>query len=121
MGLGSVFKKIAGGVLKVGNFLADFADIPFAKELVVFIPVVGPALSIAIKYVDEAERIWSDVEKSGEEKRSYALVLIRAALSEANLDSKKSSALLELAVLLQSNEALIKTLAESGGELEDVE
>lgn len=113
MGLRGVFKKIGGGVLRVGKFFADFADIPFAKELVVLIPVVGPALAIAIKYVDEAERVWSDVSKSGEDKRAYALVLIERALDEADLNSKKASALLELAVLLQNNEALIKTLAES--------
>ena len=104
----SVFKKIGKGSLRVGEEIADIADIPMVKELVVIIPVVGPALGFAMKYVDEAERIWADMAKSGGEKRAYALILIEDALKEADLDSTRARGLLELAHLIQQNEALIE-------------
>lgn len=79
MGLGRVFKKIGDGFLTVGKIIADVADIPFAEELIAFVPVVGPALSIAMKYVDEAEKKFSE-PKSGKVKMAWALHNTRSAL-----------------------------------------
>lgn len=110
MGIGSVFKKIGGGALKVGKVIANLADIPFAKELVAVIPIAGPGLAIAIRYIDEAENVFSADEKSGAYKRGYALELIEKALDDLNLDSKQARALLEVALLINKKEAFLREI-----------
>ncbi len=106
MGLGRVFKKIGDGFLTVGKIIADVADIPFAEELIAFVPVVGPALSIAMKYVDEAEKKFSE-PKSGKVKMAWALHNTRSALLEVGVEEKRILGLLELALLLIKGEALL--------------
>lgn len=106
--IGKVFKKIGRGSVTVGEKVVDIADIPMIKELVVIVPVIGPAIAIALRYVGEAEEVWSDMAKAGDMKRGYALILIEEALKEANLDSTRARGLLELAWLIQENAALIK-------------
>jgi hypothetical protein len=110
MGILSIFKKIGGGIVDAGEVVADIADVPFATQLVAMIPIAGPALAIAMEYVNEAEEVFSDQAKSGADKRAFALSRIESALIDGNLDSTRARALLELAVLLNSNEAILRAI-----------
>lgn len=112
MGLGRAFKKIGSGFIKVGKFVADFADIPFATQLVTFVPVVGPAMAIAIRAVDKAEEIFSK-PGSGKIKMAWALERALTDLKAAGLEEKRILGLLELALLVHKGEAMMAEVEEN--------
>ncbi len=107
MGLGRVFMKIGKGVLKVGKIFVRVGDVPYAKDLVAIVPVVGPGLSIALKWVDKAERIYSNIPKSGKQKMAWAVQEALVELRAAGLDEKRVLGLLEVALLVYKGEAML--------------
>lgn len=104
MGLKRVFKKIGAAILKVGKIIADVNDVPFVNEVIAFIPMVGPALSIAMSFVDRAEKAFPK-PKSGKLKLAWALKQTEEALAAAGLKEKRLNALIEIALLIIKGEA----------------
>ncbi len=104
MGLKRVFGKIAEGFVAAGKAIIKVKDLPFLQDVVVFIPVVGPALAFALDRVEEAERIFS-TPKSGREKFAWVLVNLQKDLDTLGLDEKRIGALIEIALLILKKEA----------------
>ena len=118
-GFGRFFKKlgknIGKGGLKVGKVVADVADIPMVKELVAMIPVAGPGIAFAMSRVDAAEKMFTG-PKSGKQKREWAMTQLAKDLRGAGVEEKRILGMIELALLLNKNEAVLMDVVKGGSE-----
>ncbi len=112
MGLKSAFKKVgrgigigAKGAWKGFTAFDDVMDkIPFAENLVMAIPIVGPALSFAMQKVDLAQEMFPG-EGEGGRRREWAIAQLRKDLRKAGLDEAYSNEIVGLAFLATRGQA----------------
>lgn len=113
MGLGTFFKKIGKGAVKVGKKIDNVADLPFVKEAVMMIPVVGGPLSLALHRVDQAEKMFSGPQQ-GPAKMRHALEMLSQDFEKFGLDNHRIGEAVSLALLLMKNEAQLMEVVGSG-------
>ena len=108
---GTIGPKLLAGIKGIDR-VGDALDVlPGGKNLVVFIPVVGPALAIALDAVDTAERAITS-SKSGPAKLAMALTETQVKLAELGIEEKRLHGIIELALLILKNEALLATIGD---------
>ncbi len=107
------FAKIGAGfiqTIKAIDHIGDFLKIlPGGEKIVAIIPIIGPALLIALDAVDRAERVLS-APKSGTAKMAMALEEVQAKLKNLNIEEKRVRGLIELALLILKNEAILASI-----------
>lgn len=114
MGLKSIFGKVARGVgmgAKKGwdGFTAfdDVMDrIPFANELIVAIPIVGPALAFAMSKVDIAQEMFPGQGEGGK-RREWAVAQLRKDLLANGLDANYVDEIVAVAFLATKGHAAV--------------
>ena len=107
MGLKSFFSKISSRFKQVFGVIADIGRLPFLPTVIAHIPVVGPWLHLAITRVVQAEDLFKNESKSGEQKRAWAVERLLVDFKLEEVDSKRILAAIELALLLVKNEAFV--------------
>lgn len=118
MGFKRFFSKIGKGALKGVKQVDAVGDairsIPFAENMIAFVPFAGPGLKIALDAVDRAERTLAGPGR-GEQKMAIAAGFAMRELAAAGIEEKRLKGLLELALLVHKGEAGLAEVSSSEG------
>lgn len=107
-----VFRKIGSAFKAIGKFVVKHREtIMDLDDLVVFIPIIGGPLSIALNLVEEAESSYPE-GGNGEFKMAWVLIELKNSLAAAGFEEKRLKALIEMALLILKGEAEIRKMEE---------
>jgi len=98
---------LLGAFRKIGRALKHPAALAGAQAVAVFVPVAGPAISLAIEVARAKEVKYG--KGNGDLKRKEALQELTPLLKAAGLSDKRVRAILELAILAMDDEAEVIT------------
>lgn len=99
-----VLSKLGRAFKKVASFIVRRETIEAAKEVSVFVPVVGNVMAIVLGLVEEAEVMFAEPGK-GKEKFAWVLENALSVMAAAGYEEKRVNGLIELALLVLKLEA----------------
>lgn len=103
------FRKLGGALKAIGKFIIRRETLATLKSVAIFVPVVGRPLSIALDYVEAAERKFSK-PGSGIDKMAWVIENAVGALRKAGYEEKRVNGLIEMALLILKDEAEIRSV-----------
>lgn len=107
MGIGSVFKKIGKGVLKAGKVIDKIDDVVPAQVLVM-IPVAGPALVAAGRIIDSVDSMGIDSYRDKQAEADHQLWKKNEMFGE----DRKAAELRAIAYLVKRGYAIVQEVEE---------